>query len=79
MKISETIHQCINEKGECVTGGAVYTEPRVSVGHNCSLPDCHCSDGYWMCIGFGMDETMCVRVITVKFDSKEEMDKCLTI
>ena len=46
----------------------------MSMGEGCGIPECHCSDGYWLTISLPLNRGD-VEVVTVIFDNKKEMDK----
>lgn len=58
--------------------GAVETDPMVRMSHDgggCNMEDCHCSDGHWIMIGTGRDSYGTIEVLTVNFESQQEMDR----
>ena len=73
MKIEKFVTLGVNELGIVAGGGAVETKPflRIGDGTGCGLPDCHCSDGYWLSIGLGRIGDK-VEGIKVTFKNKAE-------
>ena len=78
MNIEKYVHKDVNKKGIVKSGGAVETKPFLRIGraNGCGLPDCHCSDGYWISIGFGLKKGV-VEGVKVTFEDKEEMKRYL--
>ena len=76
MKIEEIIHTHVKRDGTFEHGpGAVETSGciRMSDGCGCGIPNCHCSDGYWISVFLPLENRM-VKGIKVTFDNKKEMD-----
>jgi hypothetical protein len=78
LEIHKIVHQNVNPDGTFLNArGAVMTEGGIlmSAGEGCSLPDCHCSDGYWITIMLPRTKDGIVEGVTVKFSSKREFEK----
>lgn len=77
MRIDHVIHEHVGTDGVVPAGGSVGVRPaiRMSRGEGCGLPDCHCSDGYWIMIAGGREADETVHVLVVHFNDEIEMDK----
>ncbi len=79
MKIEHWTHENVKPNGTFLyEDGAVNTKIGITMSHpvkgGCSIDNCHCSDGHWMCISFGYDkDNMKVSGVTVWFDNHLEM------
>jgi hypothetical protein len=79
MKIEKWKYDNVNADGTFKNDtGSVVVEPmiRISTGEGCGLPDCKCSPGCWVSIGFGRKNGR-VEGITVHL-TLAEMSKLLT-
>ena len=77
MRIEAYEYKNVDSKtGKLADGGAVNTKGGVMLSENegCGLPDCHCSDGYWLSIIAPIMKGT-VKGITVYFDGAEEYAK----
>ena len=79
MKFEFIEHKEVNQDGTFKNHpGAVETRGtvRMSKGEGCDLPDCHCSDGYWILILAPIEGDVC-RGMFVSFDDHAEMETFL--
>lgn len=79
MKITKFKHVGVSKDGLVKGGGAVETEGalRLGRGEGCGSKDCHCSEGFWLMIAMPRTPKGVVEGITVRFDSKAEMNSYL--
>ena len=81
MKMEEFVHKNVKADGTFEKElGAIHTDARVIVGHGegCGLPDCHCSDGYYVSLCLPRNaKTKEVRGIIVRFKDAKEMKRIL--
>lgn len=79
MKVSTFKHTGVLEDGRFInkrgsvhaTGGITLCE----INGGCGIPTCQtCDPGYWLCVSAPRTRNGIVRGISIKFDSKEEMD-----
>ena len=83
MKMEMWIEENVSENGDVkddmgIIVANINTKPFFSLchkrGQGCGNPDCNCSQGHWLSIGFGRDEeSETVSGIIVWFDNQQEM------
>jgi hypothetical protein len=77
MKFTKFEHEEVGQDGKCKSGGAVHTNGKVIlIRGSCGLPDCSCSDGYFLTVVLPLSNGI-VEGIEVKFDDYNEMKKVL--
>jgi hypothetical protein len=80
MKIEKILHEGVDKNGIIKEGGAVGVDGDILVGRGqgCGLPNCHCSEGYWLSLILPRSDKGVVEGVKVVFANKQEMDKYLT-
>jgi hypothetical protein len=78
MQIEKFVHTGVKNDGTFNKAGAVVTtgSVRMSNGEGCCLPNCHCSDGYWVTIIMPRTKDGKVEGIQCHL-TKQEMNKLL--
>lgn len=82
MRIEHWEYEDVMPDGKCLSGGALEVKQNIklsnSINGGCSIKNCNCSDGHWMCINYGYNkENMTVSGTTIYFDDYKEMCKLL--
>ena len=85
MKIEKWKYDNVRDNGDCIDDdgniiGNVHVNKIISMSPDsggCGLKGCHCSDGHWLMIGFGLHDNQ-VSGLTVYFDNWGEMQLFLS-
>jgi hypothetical protein len=75
MTVKQWHHENVNRKGMLKSGGGVSIKKRITFSSKdgCTIENCKCGKGYWVCINLGYNtEKKSVTGTTLHFDSAKE-------